>query len=71
MTIFSKPLGRPVLLDGREIGSTPLKDFPVAAGGHVVALVDEDQGFVRSHPDKKKIVIIANQAQTINWNWGK
>ena len=37
-----------VVLDGKPIGSTPLKGFTVSAGTHTVLFVNVDQNFKKS-----------------------
>jgi hypothetical protein len=56
VTIYVVPDGATVLLDGRTIGTAPLKPMGIAAGNHVIEATAE--GFKAS---RKEVVIVAQQ----------
>jgi len=55
-----------VIVDGKRIGETPIKDFTLSAGSHSVELINDELG----KRDKRRLSIAPNKTETIRVQWG-
>jgi len=55
-----------VVVDGKRIGETPIKDFSLTAGSHSVELVNDELG----KREKRRLSIAPNKTETIRVQWG-
>lgn len=60
-----------VYIDGKARGQTPFPNLPLAAGSHVVRLVNDEAGYPKDRAFQKRVTIHSGKIEKIDLNWSK